>query len=167
MNRGTTFGPAVVKAGSSPAIVVPVFSFAVSSAPTLIAQGALNNTEAITLNFPITSLSPQWGLAVKWNQAPYVYRYMLWAVTDVLFPVYQGEPVPAGAYLEVWSADSSVSTISLATSTRLPLLYNNFPDPCKPCDGDTETLADLTPALATIPVLPPDVNCNPFCSPIC
>lgn len=156
-------------------ILVPAFdiTFAYSGTPVLARHVLIGNTVPMSLVPFASAQADDFLLCIRWAVGPLAFRYKLWENADVKFPLYAGQEIPADiSYLEVWGIDDSgTATLSseLAITTSI-LASRSTCSPCNAVDANGNSYAsadDMSLTLETIPVLPADTECNPFCFPLC
>ena len=143
------------------------FDYTYDTYPVLCGHAAIGNTEAMAIVKPFRPFSEDFVFAVRWSDGTHAFRYLLWEVDNNLlaWPVYDNETVPVGAYLEVWAHDSTGDNISYDASEIETSFLGSIPA-SSPCHGD-QGISDYYLDFESIPELPADLSCNPFCDPLC
>jgi len=146
--------------------VLPAFSLAPTwtGVSGLLARYPLGNTGPLSLKRPIVHPEGEFVLAISYAESPYVFRYKLADQGDTLkFPVYAGEQLEAGAYLEVWSTADETAVLASDFTLESSVL-NETSCNTMAC---TQPTSVVTLTATPFTEVPADQECNPFCSPLC
>ena len=160
------YNPSVEYLPQRTQIVLPAFSYTGTwlGVSKLLARYPITNTVAFSLRRPIYHPTGDFVLAVSWAEAPYVYRYKLSDLGDTLaFPVYNGEKVGVAAYIEVWSTADEVATMT----TDFMMETSQLIEPTCTSVQCTNSTTSITLVESPFVSVPPNQECNPFCSPLC